>query len=653
LTAIGISALALAAPASGDPAPALDFAGGDTTAIALAAGRTAGPLICNGTASRVVVHLLVQEFVFKRTPAYSGPVVRLPATLSIGARECRPARISVARYSLAGGTYSGSVVAVSRVGIARRTLVITAPGGAEAPVGAAETVTLEARHYPLSHHANLIGSTVIPLGPYPPGSSVTPLAGTIAVLQNGSHLAYLTVPPGTTALTAKAGFANLPVNLDGASKTGHYKGDVVFGVGPTATKVSIDVAVGDPIWMCVLALFAGIALAVVSALFAQRLFPERKLRLFEDGLKGSFAAAVEQYNEALGDGDDGGGGGDLSPLTINSGAALDYVAKIRTAFERYKQSTLLIDTESDEYKAISKLIDDAENDIAFLGDSDGLIKWMRELAEAIAKFPSGDPEPGVMAGARGLLTTRALGPGDATSLAASAAAYVEILKHWPRLWRRLVDDETWLTKLGAQPDAGTVTDRLRTIDGKLQQVRSELFGPVDSAGFDLPAIEQHLDWAEDGLWALRWLDQQPIERDMLGVVASELAYRPTFRAEVTALPALHVIDVARRAVAAPQIRAEVSQIAGRAVGPASYTLVTLLALSGSLATGLTTLYTDTFGSFTNYVTAVGVGGATGIGAKAILDGIGSLRKVGRSAILPAWNSRATGTASRSSRLRRT
>ena len=40
-----------------------------------------------------------------------------------------------------------------------------------------------------------------------------------------------------------------------------------------------------------------------------------------------------------------------------------------------------------------------------------------------------------------------------------------------------------------------------------------------------------------------------------------------------------------------------------------------------------TLYSDTFGSFGNYLTAFGLGGAAGIASKTILDGFSSVRKL--------------------------
>jgi len=622
-----VVALLATSAAGADPAAPFDFGG--TGTLQVVPGMPTSTELCNGTGAAVTAQLSTEGFAFSLVPGATAPVLTDP-TATIPAGSCSAIKVAVAAGALLAGSYDGTLVAASIDGVARRAVTIAAAPGALA--GVVTDITLAARHDPFREHSTLIGAASIPLGPYAPNTSIVVPPGTTAILQNGSHLAYLKVKGGVTKLEVNPrGFANLPVDIDGASKTGTYKGVIALGT----SKVNVSVAVGDSIWFCILAISAGIALALGAAIFSLRWYPGHRLRVVRKNLLKDQQAAVTSYNGAAAE-------DNLPRLGIDPDKTGAYGAKVIAAWNRYKRRTVIVDSESPDYKAIRALVDGAENDRSYLSGSDGLVEALSNLKKALDGFtaPAGN-EPLFRSAAAKLLDPQNLGPGDATTLGASAAAYTDLLGHWPTLWRLLGEYESWLFALAARVPEDDLQLLQRPM-ATLAEIAYELVAVDSVEAFDHARVEADFTQAYEELSALGWIyhpvapgEVAPGGRTSPAVelYAAKLSLaggKPDLQAAAThiAQPALHVVDAARRAITAPQeLHTAVENLAGRVSRPASYGIVAALALSGSLSTGLTTIYSDTFGSLGNYLTAFGLGSAAGIASKAILDSITAMRKV--------------------------
>lgn len=612
-------ALAVVPAANADPAASFDFASSGSLAVVPGVPTTA--VLCNGTASPVTAQLSTEGF--QVALALTAPAV------TIGSGSCATIKVAATAGVALPGSHDGVLVAVSAAGVARRAVTILAAPAAA--VVAVTDLTLAARHYPGTKHATLIGGKSIPLGPYAPGTLVRRPTGTLAVLQNGSHRADLVAVGTKPLVTQSDGFADLPVTIDGARKTGTYKGTVTFG----ASTATVAVAVGDPLWVCILAILAGIAFAVLAALEPQRFFPRLRLWLFRHGLDAQLTKAKDAYMQARGE------QSSLPALTIDSDKVAVYTSNIKNAFKAYKRRTLLIDSESPDYKAIQKLVDDATKDVSVLASKDGLIDVLAKLNKALGDFEKRPDlgRPKFLAPAHELFHQESLGPGDATTLAQAAAAYTTLLSHWSQLWLLHAGYRSWLSDLTKEAQAADL-HLLHRPEATLIEIACELVEVGSVEAFDHSRIQAHFDRAYDELSALGWIyhpsasgGTAPVERPLSAVLRTEaVAFAAPRSLQIRAAtiepqPVLQLLDAARRSVGSPDVRVAVERAAGRVAGTASSVVVIAVAAAGALSTGLATIYSGTFGSLANYLTAFGLGGVASVASKAILDGITAVRKV--------------------------
>ncbi|HEY8645717.1 MAG TPA: hypothetical protein VIL77_07570 [Gaiellaceae bacterium] len=632
--AVIAGAVVLAAPvaALAASAPAFEFAA--TSAVELVPGKSAKLALCNGSSGDVQATVLAEGFAFSRAAGFVRAVLSLPAKpVAIAAGGCATFTVTVPAGALQPGTYPGSLVATSAAGIARRALVVSmTPDGDPAP--ALADVTLEARHYPFSHHASLIGAASLPLGPYEGNvKAVAVKPGRIAVLENGGHRAFLVAPPNADTLKVENGWAQLPVTIEGASKTGTYTGDVAFG----DKKMTVHVATGDPIWLCIAAILLGIAVAGAALLCGQLLWPWITLERWGLNLRFDYQDAVDAYNAAL-EGANGGARPDLPTLEVAVKKLDDYSRSVGKAFIRYRKRTVLVDPNSDEYKPIQEKLDSTDRDLELIRDPEQLLGKLIALRKALEPFLTSEQleqaPPAFIAGALTLFDeVKYIAVGDATELAASADAYTELASKWPELEQRLALYERWVTQLKVAEPQGEwdpqLPRALHAAESKVKQARYELYSAGDRTAFDRLRGEQHLDEAYALLSSLGWLyhpgDPAPSVGRELFSADSRLQTLDWTGSLLRAGPRW-AVRTAREAAASPEIRAATAGAAKTTVGALSVGLILVLAIGGALATGLTTVYSDTFGSLSDYLTAVGLGGTAGVAAKAIVDGIGGLRR---------------------------
>jgi hypothetical protein len=604
---IGVVALVLLLPAAAraDNPPAFAFSA--TTPLALSAGDSASVRVCNGTARPLTV-----TFVVEGLKGFRAEPDELPALAS---GTCKGIHV-IAPASI-GADSEGTIVATSDAGVIRRSV---ASSNANASKPATTSLTLRAEHYVGSKHAHLVGSAALPLGPY--SASVAPTvvgpSGVLGVLQQGGHRAYLKVPDGAKR-TDDHGFVNVPLDIDGASSTGKYTGQLSIG----NKQVSVTVNVGDPWWLCALAILLGLGFAAFTTVFTQRWWGRWQAMRTADAIPESLVAAIDAYNA---------GAGGRPHLQPDPDGASDYVAKVKEAYGHAMRRRLLPDPASDGYKAYLKLVDDVQDDAAFIREPNGLAVALEKLdskLDSLRRSILGAKPHRLMAAASSVLSNP-LAPGEGVGRAALAEKYSALLGAWPRLWRVADEYWTWFEELRRR----CVSPLLLSAGATLVEVRADLLHARTADAIDVGDLDAKLRLVHHRLWevavgpaaegaiqTLGWPRPAPSVLSVQGLPAVSLRASPTF---VPGLPPIAWPSIEHAAARIAHVARETGD---RAATPVAYTLVIVLAVAGALSTGLLAVYSSTFGSVTDYVTAVGLGGTAVVAAKAVLDAVGGLKSL--------------------------
>jgi hypothetical protein len=631
------SAAALAAiavlPAAADAAGRPVFA--TTTPITLEPGATTTALVCRGAGGRPKASVTVDglpdgALVIDGSTAPSVNVPIKPST-------CTRLQLQAAS-SAAPGT--GTLAIATDRGVARRTIAIVKRSPTAAPVAPLGELTLKANHHgPFARGSDLVQGE-IPFGPYAPATELTPdalpaPANTVAVLQSGSDLAYLVKSGGPKPADAEHGLAALLVDLDGANSTGTYKGTITYVKDDgTNGTIAVSVLVGDSIWWCILAVVVGVLLSLLVPLISQRLWPETSMLLTRERLPRKYRAAVATFNELAGD------RAGIPQLT--SGDIGAFVESLKAANRAYYRSHFLVDYDADDYKKVQDLLDQKDEELAYLRDKSGLVADLATLRDAIAGFEgAGREEPRLLAAARTRLQPQTIAAGAATQLGVDARAFSAALASWPALYDRLVADEALADELRARlPREGLwwsehLDERLASAQGSLTRARGGLLLAETPDALSAAGVPGLLDEAEVALTELAPLLMPERGRGVgeglpeLGVTML-LPSRTSFRtyANELAFPRL-AIAVYKRLAESPRVEDAAVKLAYGTLGLAGYFLIVLLALAGALATTLPTVFSPTFGSVSDYLTALGIGSAAGVASKAVLDGVANMRRAPR------------------------
>jgi hypothetical protein len=589
-----------------------------------------------------------------------------PAPRAVPAGACT--QIKVSASSAAKG--SGTLVAASDGSVARRAITVAKAGSDSAPVAPLEAVSLSARHYPFGLGGSSLVVKDIPFGPYKVGqsldvSAIDAPAGTVAVLQSGSSRAYL-VRDGSAQPADARGIAELPVRLEGAASTGAYTGSASFtdADGKTA-HIKLTVSVGDPIWACIGVILLGIFITALATLLSQRTWPSISLYRFRNGLEDRYRDAVDAFNKqtaslnapkpsAADDTAEPGRRGSEEPtlkllvLEVDSDAIDLYSRQLKQAYERYVRQHPLVDPDSSDYTALQSLIEKAKDDVDYLADPHGLRKALTDLRDALVDFDQSesaeDKSPKLADGARNLFVDGAVGVGDATTRGADAAAFTSLLQQWPALLKRLNTLESWAQELRERADNRDWPHRqIERADATLARVRVALFDTQSPSDFAAQKVIGLLDDAEAFLIDAEKYFRPRLERvaqtkaaaaaveaeSLVAYSASRTRLSLSFQATRLALPMRGVVEQAKQLVRSPAVEKSVTALAYGTVGVAGYTLVTLLAVGAAVAASLTTVYSPTFGSLGDYLTVLGIGGASAVASKALIDAIANMRRAPR------------------------
>jgi hypothetical protein len=425
------------------------------------------------------------------------------------AGDCRDVVLQLEdSVTLASGSYSGVLTAVSTVGLARRVVTLEGPdevAKAVAGKAASDTATLKATRDVPWGKAHLDDGGLLLLKPAAateklsvpsdcpePGTSPTPkdsasttatatptgTSGTSATAKpelcpfvgnviNGTDVANVSVAGPLKNYGTKTKPAELPLELESADRAGTYAGSLHLAPTPGDPKddVKLSVAVKDAWWCAAAALLIGALLSFLSQYGLRASWPKGRLRRRYRKFAAEYTTAVEEFNRNRAK------GGDLPtekwmPPTATD---IDDVANaIELGVDRYRGSTVYWDTASEAYKELDRSLALVEDDLACLRDSTRLPATLKSLADglkALATFLEtqyhSPRAPRFVVPAAALLKgpapkpettpnkgeTPPLAVGQALTISAAAKAATELIAAWRKLAERVLDYDPWWDRL--------------------------------------------------------------------------------------------------------------------------------------------------------------------------------------------------------------
>ena len=157
------------------------------------------------------------------------------------------------------------------------------------------------------------------------------------------------------------------------------------------------------------------------------------------------------------------------------GKADGYAAQLNTALERYRRTTVFVDTASESWKKLKESLQQARADIRCWEAKDGLAKALLDLRDALTKMRNpmvavgfGDQTPALANTAAKLLKPPApdpeLGVGEAIERAKQATDLTPVLERWQELAEQLLGYRRWWHRLRARQDDMEDADRAILFD---------------------------------------------------------------------------------------------------------------------------------------------------------------------------------------------
>jgi hypothetical protein len=530
--------------------------------------------------------------------------------------------------------YKGLLTVVARGdGIARRRVTLAGPKGPEAVTpakAAAETLTLKGeRGHPIKADTFLRGDDVLLLKANS-AAAVRPAAKCqedgdedscplLGHLYNGSRVASVWVAGPATDHGDDP--TEVPIRVTGATVVGDYAGALDLASTPAKDDDDIKVSLAMTDWWpwAVLALLVGAAVAFLPQFYWRRVRPR-------DALEKRVVAVKTGY-------DDVGPHGMRPPPEGERGAGLC------TAIGKYVDSTLFFDTSSDAFKALDASITEAEKDVAYFNEPDGLKKSLDACSAALAKLVAMLPRfgapvrPSIVAAVAGLIKARTLKAGESVTLAGKADAAAALLDRWRELADDVLRFEAWWRAIAhstaATPFSPDEHKRWHATGVALAESRREL-GDVKSAGdlerLDIEAEMRHTYEVLASLGAPRQVwkpsgDAEPARLD-LGIVNLDAGV--TGHAVSYAGPAL-TVEKAVADAKEPKSREAEPVVLGDSTRRALDAVVVAVTVVVAVIAGLAAFYFgEIWGTLTDYLTVIAAGTAAQALLLVIVDLVGKL-----------------------------
>jgi hypothetical protein len=473
--------------------------------------------------------------------------------------------------------------------IARLPVRVAPPAAGASPAvpsPPAKKITLDAEGWPRRQAALDSGSSIpIALGNDATAVSSPEEGTTIGVLTNGTDQSTLIA--GKTS--SEDGVVTLAVSADGLDHVGTYAGTAQLVGGEKPVTVEVDVDVSNYEGLKYAAIAAGLILGAVVVLVFNKSRPRRQLRRKAEQMKDDFAPAVEKLNVALG----------RPPRTpdrfeVDVAAVDEAHAEALAAIDRDEKSSFLVDTSSATYKAAAELVDRAAQDRNLLEKE--LAEKLRVLEEALNTLSGNFPSPAPAVAANKLTAPAFLNDlrkvslgckltvGSATKIAAKADSATALISAWTTradYWNRLA-------ALVPASGGDATGDAART---SLEAARRLLLGAGSSAALDAAPLDKELGTTWALVSALRPFPDPPVD---------------TLVEETAVTGALTVAGSAFTLPGFSRISAHLSRpLSAFATGGA--TLILALSALAAYYVGIEeVLKDDTFGTFTDYVAALGL-----------------------------------------------
>jgi hypothetical protein len=500
----------------------------------------------------------------------------------------------------------------------------------------------------------------------------------------GPHIGRVYVAGG--ADRSIEGVVLLPLEVKGVTSVGSYDGSL--NVDPAAkppTPIKVTVKVTDAWWWAVAAVLLGALLAFLPQAWLRRWRPESKLHDRHESLidryrdaEASFRrefpryanprrdAAPDQGAQPTQPAENSGSAGPFTPP--RPGAVEAYADQLDAAIRNYAKSTYYFDTSSDSYKKVLASLALAEHDADFFGAADGfghaigeLEHALEDLARELRSSPA-DRGPAVALSAAAVLRGAELKVGEATSRAATARGFSQLLADWREMARRLQRSQVWSLALRAFADRepGEMSNEDKALLGyaeaKEGEVFNELLDAEDAASLarlgtssDLDTIYSALAYlgGRYGIWVppsgvLETSEADPrIGRARLFL--EQLGLHPRWSEALSRSDSLLLLRRARtESLREAQVRHDVpswiEQAASLVVAPARAVafhntlralldaFVLLLALAVGVVTALATFYFGkVFGTTEDYLTVIVIGTAAQLLVKGVGDVLIQLR----------------------------
>jgi hypothetical protein len=560
-----------------------------------------------------------------------------PSEFSIASGECVTLKLTQGPDVPDAGDYGGVIVVRRPGAIARRELTVTGPvANATKPAAAVDEVNLRARRSdPLDDTISLESPRSIPLAVTTGERFTVPAKGmTIGVLQNGYHRATVIVT-GTPYKNAR-GILVLPIRIDAPGFVGTYSGTVDIAAGSEdSVLVKLKIEASDPWGWALVAILVGIAIAVIATLLLQHTIPIQGLHHRSRNLLDKYRDAKRNFDSHYGDA--------IfrrlaEPDQLREAYGIDeanikaYATRVNQSIERYAKDNILVDRTSDDYKKLVRDLQTAEADAELFGAEDGFGTKLTELKKAIDDFEAAHPgyAPLFLIDAKSRLNGQQLPVGGATKIGAEADEYIKLARKWTDLAITAGRLEAWIVLL--KNKELSYQDEITLGDAK--------------ARVDVARLKMR-DATDEGT-----LMQSGAERDLRQVYAQLLVLGATYRVpqptnqEAEALRAigglmftaiaplgLYAVEGRRLAWAVPEVRGVVPvaelvvDVLGQTARGFAAFYVLIFGIVSAVVVALPTVLTDdTFGTWRDYLAALGLSAAAAAAAKAIFDTLTHLRR---------------------------
>jgi hypothetical protein len=613
-------------------------------AITVTPGQRVAIGFCNTGETDRAARVVFTDFALLRNAkpvATADYITAKPAPATVSPGTCGTLEVGVGK-GLDPGAYRGEIVLAGQGQLVRRPVIISVPIAAtsQPPTPALTPVSLSARRAALQwtppfvrrRTSYLLGDATIPFGPYTPRATLDGVrAGKVlAIVQNGASRARLVATgPG---VVDSAGFLSVPVRLDGGGHAGTYKGVIALGTGAGATKLDVTVQVGDSIGLAIAAIVIAALLTAFVILVTQRFWPSARMRWFRWRLPQRYTRARKKLVEQL-------KGAGIEAPQIDEASVREYALQIKHAYKRSLSQAKDADAEGAGFAAVRDLLRAAIDDVTAIRSPAGLAQALKDLRQA-RQANRREDAPAFDESAMRLLVGGPLKVGDAVKRSADARTFATMFVSFDAFVERLKRYEGWVGAiqervamgLAAVEQEGVLDWRILRRDfsalwaaaAKNTELGHVLRDSKDVEAFANGVFEKQLDSVEQGLAQfgdLAWAPEPPVENARFGgMVFLEAKFDRLGEFAAGAL------SKARQVISSGPVAGAGAAFGFASIGLAAVLLTILLALGTAIATGLSTTYGDAFGSLKDYLTIIGLGGASTTAAKALVDGISNLKK---------------------------